>query len=378
MSFLGWIKGEKPTSKVSTNKNNQSKTNTSGSPQTSGFSEETLSSLKQELEKAYQKIIDANWKISPFVCPPEIPLTEIATPDDIIKLCRMSEKAAYDYFFEYYDRFGQMSFYQRKIAVVLGLFSYKRLGAQIPEAISRHIDYAVGHWQPDDAVDIIKQYRLWGYNPNRNYYKVESAATTQPVSRPAVPAQQRPLNSNGEKTAPQTVWKHTTEKLLDEYGDSVVPIVDQVLPLRSLDYTMAEIEKMRKDMISELIMRVDNHLYYSLNQKQMDEIDDMLNHGKQPTEVFREFQMKTGIDEIGSITKIVQDFSKEYQSGKLIPALEKKRGKPYKHPLPNEIYVGIMLNEKCPCNSGKKFKYCHYIPARNNNHIPRFPMNSAK
>ena len=223
LSFFGAKK--KPQSAKNTLKEYNSAGVTQKAPQGSPFTEEELTPFYNEMKQAYQLIEDAKGDVSPYVCPAEMPVYRIQSPDEIMRLCRMSRERSYQYILEILDSYD-IAFYRKKAEIAISMYAYKQMGVHIPDAVADHITHAIQNIDASDAVELIRQYQLYDYDYNRAIFDDSRVFKVMPGElrkRQMAKQQQTKYKmetgvtddiNNRHKRAPEKWEKKTKDKLL--------------------------------------------------------------------------------------------------------------------------------------------------------------------
>lgn len=171
----------------------------------SPFTQAELSALEAELEYAYQQIVNAGWTASYDVCPPEMPVTAIIRPSDIIDVCKQDAETAYNSFLQLWDSGGAWLYHRQRCRYAISLFAFKQLGASIPEKFEKHITRAIGGIDASDAVEIIRDNNLWPYDSERRYYQPNYQPPPTVVSAPKASPAKISENANYSESSPTAV-----------------------------------------------------------------------------------------------------------------------------------------------------------------------------
>ena len=334
------------------NSNEGAVKNNSQSP----FSEAELTAFYKDLELAYRTMANANWDVSPYVCPPEMPVFQIKAPEDILRLCRMSRNKAYESFLELYDTFPD-GYYRNKAATAISMYAYEKIGVQIPPAIADHISHAIGNIDASDAVEIIRDRQLFDYDYQRadlnktysvmpNQLRKQQPVKQQPSPQQPPPAQQtapRPqvstsvakpeINDNRETIIAiiGSVWRRYIDQIPQD-KDVFYHFVDEAISLKAHSYSKAELDVLRSDMVDELKEWVYCRCKRYFSKSEIETICAAKRNGKLEKDVNKNIYLLIGKGISTLITGTNIDFYEEYLSGRLIPYMEIKYLRKYKSP----------------------------------------------
>ena len=98
--------------------------------------------------------------------------------------------------------------------------------------------------------------------------------------------------------------------------DTLVKIIDALLSQKYPDEPPANIDEIREDSIHKLDNQIGTQVFSSLNEKQLKEINNLLDDQEKDPAVFQNFFQNAGVNLEQKITEAIQGFSQEFLGGK--------------------------------------------------------------
>ncbi len=301
-----------------------------GSP----FSEEQLTALGVELQRAYQKITEAGGKISPYVCPAELPVSQIARPEEIIRICRMDADTAKESYLRTYDC-DPREYHKDRTKMAISLFAYKKLGATVPESVESHITRAIGNIDASDAVELIRDMKLWPYDSERKNYALQQTPVAKAQTIAVKPMSTAMSNREAITAVVASILRRSLSVPTNQ--DPFNYAVDKTISLKEIDFSKAELDELRFDMVEELKAWIYFHGKSFFSRKEYEAICSAKREGKLEKDVNKNINLLVGKGVDRVVADAYFDFYQEYVEGRLVPFLERKRYIPYKaHPRSSE------------------------------------------
>lgn len=97
--------------------------------------------------------------------------------------------------------------------------------------------------------------------------------------------------------------------------DTLAKLVDMLLAQKYPDESPANINELRESGIRKLDDQIGARIFGDLNEKQLKELNNLLDDQEEDPTVFQDFFKKNNINLGQIITETMQDFSKEFLGG---------------------------------------------------------------